>query len=361
MHGATCRTSLSLLTAALLLTGLTLDAGAREAINYATVFSKASPAVVVVVAIQGNSMSRGTGTIIDRSGLVLTNTHVITERGQASQRIQVYLKPARLTGNANKDLHLRYQARLVAMHNEYDIALLQIIRPPDKLMALPLSDLKGVGTGEPTAAIGHPGGGALWSLTTGKISAAYEDYRGIAGYHVFQTETAINPGNSGGPLLDGSGAIIGVNTFIVRVNSDGIPLVGLSFAVKSTTVRAWIKDVIGKLPSVTQLAAHAPPAQKITLPTVAQVKEAKPHVPARKVATSPKAPKAAQWVAPAKKSGARKLFEPRPFKRSKGGYSSKMASGQTILGQELQRLLTKTKKSHRKKQHKLNRLMDSQD
>jgi len=336
------------------------EAQNKSTIDYAGVFRKSSPAVVVVVGVHKGTMSRGTGTIIDRSGLVLTNTHVVSERGRAMRDLQVFLKPARLTGNASKDLHHRYPAKLVAMHEAYDIALLQILRPPDGLPALPLSNLQGVEIGEPTAAIGHPGGGALWTLTTGKISAAYDDYKGVGGYHVFQTETAINPGNSGGPLLDGSGSIIGVNTFIVRVNREGIPLVGLSFAVKSTTVRTWITGVMGRLPSVSELGAQAS-AGKPTAPlAAANVEKAKPRIPTKTEATPGKENSKASWVAPAKKKSPRNFFEPRPFKRSKGGYSSSLISGKRILAQRLQREVAKKKKKHRKKQRKLDRFLETE-
>jgi len=354
---------LTLAATAAVLAGLSAPAGAQQHINYAKVFKRASPAVVVVAAIQGNTVSRGTGSIIDKSGLVLTNTHVVTDEGKDIPLIMIYLKPARLTGNASKDLHLRYRARLVAKHEAYDIALLQILRPPKDLPALPLSDLSSVNIGEPTAAIGHPGGGAMWSLTTGKISAAYEDYKGVEGYHVFQTETAINPGNSGGPLLDGSGSIIGVNTFIVRVNNAGIPLVGLSFAVKSTTVRTWVTEVMGELPSVSEIAKAPEPIKPLPVPPVAKVQEAKPNVPKKAEVTPKKEKKAAQtqWVVKAKRKGKRTFAAPPIYPRSADGYLSKYPAGRTFLGSKLQGKLKKIRKGHRKTQNKLDRLMEQED
>jgi serine protease Do len=107
-------------------------------------------------------------------------------------------------------------------------------------------------------------------LTTGKVSASWEDYRNKKGWDVFQTETSLNPGNSGGPLLDGSGAVIGVNTFIIRKGEQGLTLTGLNFAVKSTTARTWIKGIIGELPPAS-LANDA----TYTLPSAGEVDQAK--------------------------------------------------------------------------------------
>src|SRR5439155_1487845 len=91
-------------------------------------------------------------------------------------------------------------------------------------------------------AIGHPEQGGLWTLTTGVISAEFEDYNNTKGKHVFQTETGLNRGNSGGPLLDSQGRIIGVNTAIARLAPDGLPIPSISFALKSSVARSWLRS-----------------------------------------------------------------------------------------------------------------------
>ncbi len=227
-----------------------------ERIDYKRLYSTASPAVVLIHSSDGKVGSQGTGSIIDKRGLVLTNTHVITHKGKNWPQIQVFLKPREITGDFRRDLKKGYRARVVAKHPQWDLALIQIIGSKQRLPVLALSSLSGVGIGEPTVAIGHPGGGAPWSLTTGTIGASWQDMNGKRGWHVFQTETALNPGNSGGPLLDGSGAVIGVNTFIRRRGRKGLALVGLNFAVKSTSARSWIQGVLGSLPSATELEAE---------------------------------------------------------------------------------------------------------
>jgi serine protease Do len=91
-------------------------------------------------------------------------------------------------------------------------------------------------------AIGHPEQGGLWTLTTGVISAEVDNFNGVKGKHVFQTETGLNRGNSGGPLLDGEGRMIGVNTAIARVASDGLPITSISFSLKSNVAAQWLLE-----------------------------------------------------------------------------------------------------------------------
>lgn len=224
-----------------------------ERIDYKRLYNSAAPGVVLIHSSDGRMGSQGTGSIIDPRGLVLTNTHVISNKGADWPQISIFLKPSEITGDPRRDLRNGYRARIVAKHPDFDLALLQIIGCRERLRVLPLSDLSAIGIGEPTVAIGHPGGGAAWSLTTGTIGASFQDMQGKRGWHVFQTETALNPGNSGGPLLDGSGAVIGVNTFIRRRGQGGLALVGLNFAVKATTAREWIVQAIGSLPSASEI------------------------------------------------------------------------------------------------------------
>ncbi|MDX2469361.1 MAG: serine protease [SAR324 cluster bacterium] len=253
---------------------LATDLMAAE-INYKEVYQKASLGVVMVYGTDGKVGSTGTGSIIEKSGLILTNTHVVSNKGKLWDQQFVFLKPAKMTGNNKKDLKQGYQVKVIATNPKYDLAILQMIDPPDNLTALPLSDLKNVGIGEPTIAIGHPGGGALWSLTTGRLSASFRDYGDVQGWGVFQTETSLNPGNSGGPLLDGAGNIIGINTFIIRKNAGGLALTGLNFAVMATTATGWIKTILGRLPGDSEL----PGDRLASKPSVREIEKARAQKP----------------------------------------------------------------------------------
>jgi serine protease Do len=115
-------------------------------------------------------------------------------------------------------------------------------------------------------AIGHPEQGGLWTLTTGVISAEVDNFNGVKGKHVFQTETSLNRGNSGGPLVDSEGHMIGVNTAIARVAPDGMPITSISFSLKSSVARQWLLEqgaVASQMPvpsmsAPTRAAAEAP-------------------------------------------------------------------------------------------------------
>jgi serine protease Do len=91
-------------------------------------------------------------------------------------------------------------------------------------------------------AIGHPEQGGLWTLTTGTISSEFDNFNGVKGKHVFQTETGLNRGNSGGPLLNQQGQMIGVNTAIARLAPDGMPITSISFSLKSDVAQRWIAE-----------------------------------------------------------------------------------------------------------------------
>jgi serine protease Do len=107
---------------------------------------------------------------------------------------------------------------------------------------LELDDSDRIEIGDRVVAIGHPEQGGLWTLTTGTISAEFENFNATKGKSVFQTEAGLNRGNSGGPLLDTDGRMIGINTAIARLSSDGLPITSISFSLKSNVAKRWLRD-----------------------------------------------------------------------------------------------------------------------
>jgi S1-C subfamily serine protease len=205
----------------------------------ANVYRDAAPSVVVIFGFDGTGKgSTGTGSVITGGGKILTNDHVITnpKTKRPYRHIQVYLRPPRLTGIERKDLVNPLGARIVARDSSLDLALLQLENPPHDLIAIPIGDSETMRIGQSVAAIGHPGGGGLWTLTTGTISSSRRDHA----REIFQTDAAINPGNSGGPLLDEHARMIGINTFVRRVNKQGLPLDGLNYSLRSSFALAWL-------------------------------------------------------------------------------------------------------------------------
>jgi len=210
------------------------------------IYEHASPAVVMVMgyADGGRKGSGGTGSIIQSEGMVLTNAHVVIEEktGKPFPRLSVFLKPARVTGESKSDLSHLVHAKVVAYSQPLDLALLQLEGVTEPLPVVVVSESSRARIGDRVVAIGHPEQGGLWTLTTGVISAEVDNFNGIKGKHVFQTETGLNRGNSGGPLLDGEGHMVGVNTAIARVASDGLPITSISFSLKSSVAARWLLE-----------------------------------------------------------------------------------------------------------------------
>jgi serine protease Do len=210
------------------------------------IYEQTSPAVVMVMGHSdaGKSGSGGSGSIIRADGLVLTNAHVVIDErtGKPYPRLSVFLKPVRVTGDARADLSRMMRAKVVAYSTPLDLALLKLDGAPSTLPVVAFSESSQGRIGDRVVAIGHPEQGGLWTLTTGVISAEVDNFNGVTGKHVFQTETGLNRGNSGGPLLDGEGHMVGVNTAIARVAPDGLPITSISFAVKSSVAAQWLRE-----------------------------------------------------------------------------------------------------------------------
>jgi serine protease Do len=220
--------------------GLAGDLTPRE------IYERSAPAVVMIIGYSnsGQRGSGGTGSIIQQDGLVLTNAHVVIEEqtDKPYPRLRIYLKPDRVTGDRKVDLSRSGKARVVAFSQPLDLALLKLDGPPGPFPVLELDDSDRTEIGDRVVAIGHPEQGGLWTLTTGTISAEFDNFNATQGKSVFQTETGLNRGNSGGPLLDTYGRMIGVNTAIARVAPDGLPITSISFSLKSNVARRWLRD-----------------------------------------------------------------------------------------------------------------------
>ncbi len=204
--------------------------------------TKADGVVLIVASEEGaSSASAGTGSIIEADGTIITNCHVVydQEAKKPYPAINVFLKPARVTGDMNKDLARHFSAKLVAFDKDLDLALLKLTNPPRNLTVLSLGDPDQLGPGDETIAIGHPEQGGLWTITTGVIGTEFENFKGVSGKNVFQMETSLNRGNSGGPLFDVRGYQIGVNTAIARQGQGGVAITGVNFALKASVVKKF--------------------------------------------------------------------------------------------------------------------------
>jgi serine protease Do len=170
----------------------------------------------------------GSGVIVDSSGYVMTNAHVI----EGAQRIRVAL-PLPMGDSAGQvpiGKRRILEARLIGQHKETDLALLKI--DDTDLPTLSLLTQQRAQVGQLVFAIGSPEG-LQNSVTMGVVSAVASQADPAKPLTYIQTDAPINPGNSGGPLVDMNGAVVGINTFIL---SQGGGSEGLGFAIPARVV-----------------------------------------------------------------------------------------------------------------------------
>ena len=169
---------------------------------------------------------QGSGFILDKSGHVLTNYHVVEN---ANRGVEVQL--------SNKH---KYTAKVIGTDRLHDLALLQIEAP--NLQPVTLADSTDLSVGQKVYAIGNPFGLA-GTMTRGIISSI-RSIRGAEGAPIedaIQTDAAINPGNSGGPLLNSRGEVIGINTMIASNGAEQSS--GIGFAIPINTAKAVLADL----------------------------------------------------------------------------------------------------------------------
>ena len=182
--------------------------------------------------IQG---SLGSGAIVRADGVIITNNHVI----EGGQEITVSLADRR-----------EFPAKVLLADPRSDLAVLKIDTRGESLPVLPIAPRADAQVGDLVLAIGDPFGVGQ-TVTNGIVSALARSGVGAetsdGGASYIQTDAAINPGNSGGPLVDMSGALVGVNTFIVS-RSGGSS--GVGFAIPAALVRRVIESAAGGATSV---------------------------------------------------------------------------------------------------------------
>jgi serine protease Do len=177
----------------------------------------------------GRQRAIGSGFIIDPSGYIITNAHVVN----GAQRVQVQLSVTGADGTVESALSSRTNivpARIIGVARDIDLALLKI--DGDKLPALPVANYRNVRQGEAVFAFGSPEG-LRNTLTHGVVSAVARQTDPDSPMVYIQTDAPINPGNSGGPLVNVNGEVVGVNTFILSQSGGNE---GLGFAIPSGVI-----------------------------------------------------------------------------------------------------------------------------
>ncbi len=224
------------------------SSGAELRLSFAPIVQRVQPAVVNVYAAktvqnrnpllddpifrrffgvpgqQPEQMQRslGSGVMVDASGLVVTNNHVI----EGADQVKISLADKR-----------EFEAEIVLKDSRTDLAVLRLKAPREQFSVLELSNSDELLVGDVVLAIGNPFGVGQ-TVTHGIVSALARTQVGITDYQFFiQTDAAINPGNSGGALVDLTGKLVGINTAIFS-RSGGSQ--GIGFAIPTNMVRVVV-------------------------------------------------------------------------------------------------------------------------
>jgi len=166
----------------------------------------------------------GSGFIIDKSGIIVTNNHVI----EGADEITVILSDQK-----------EFSAELLGRDPKSDLAVLKISPKETTLNAVNWGDSDAMRVGDWTIAIGNPLG-LGGSVTTGIVSAISRDIGGGPYVKFIQTDASINRGNSGGPLFNVEGEVIGINSAIISPTGGSI---GLGFAIPSNSAKKIVQQL----------------------------------------------------------------------------------------------------------------------
>ncbi len=216
--------------------------------SVADIAQQVGPAVVSIEVRVGDSGATGSGVVVDAdNGYIITNNHVVSGAdGVDGAEIRAVFSDG--SGSA---------ARIVGRDPASDIAVIKVEKPG--LVAASLATEGSVVVGDPVVAIGSPLGLA-GTVTSGIVSALDRPVR-LSGegsdtnavISAIQTDAPINPGNSGGALVDGTGAVIGINTAIASLGGGTTGgSIGLGFAIPVDTARTIAEQLIS-----TGSAVHA--------------------------------------------------------------------------------------------------------
>jgi len=208
-----------------------------NSVDVQTIAAKVSPSVVSIAVSSVAGSGTGSGVIYksdSNTSFIITNNHVIETAAQTGT-IRVELN--------NGDLE---RAAIVGRDSTYDIAVLKINR--GNLKAITVGNSNKLIIGEPVVAFGSPLG-LSGTVTSGIVSALNRPVTaGSTGAESFidaiQTDAAINPGNSGGPLVDTTGALVGINSAIATLGNGTTGSIGLGFSIPINQAKRVVDEII---------------------------------------------------------------------------------------------------------------------
>ncbi|TKT79278.1 DegQ family serine endoprotease [Aquamicrobium sp. LC103] len=221
--------------------------------------------------------SLGSGVLVDPTGYVVTNYHVIRD----ADDVKVAMSDGR-----------EFNSKILLKDESLDLAVLKI-ESPEPFPIVPLGDSDALEVGDLVIAIGNPFGVGQ-TTTSGIVSGLARTHIGVSDFGFFiQTDAAINPGNSGGALIDMDGEVVGINTAIFSRSGGSI---GIGFAIPSNMVRAVVaaakegldyyeRPFVGA--SFESVTAQIAEALGMPRPSGALVRAVEPEGPAAKAGLKP--------------------------------------------------------------------------
>lgn len=193
--------------------------------DFSALAEKTLPSVVSITSRVDGKELVGSGFVIDETGLIVTNNHVVDGAG----RIDVVVGDKQV-----------FEATVKGLDDVLDIALIKI-EPFELLAKAPLGDSSSLKVGQWVMAVGNPFGLGN-SVSVGVISAKSRDIESSPYDDFIQTDASINMGNSGGPLFDLDGNVVGMNTAMF---SETTKSSGVGFALPSNQIK-WALDELKK-------------------------------------------------------------------------------------------------------------------
>jgi putative serine protease PepD len=213
-----------------------VSASSTGALTATQIYQQDSSGVVAIRAVTRSGEDTGTGIVLNSSGLILTNNHVIAEASS------ITVSPGKSEGETRT-------ATLVGADPNSDLALIEIDPSGLGLKPLTLGNSDTAEVGDSVYAIGNPYG-LDETLTRGIVSALGREIGAPDGAKItgaIQTDAALNPGNSGGPLINTAGEVIGVNSQIASDQSDTTGSqpgsTGVGFAISSDTAKQVVETI----------------------------------------------------------------------------------------------------------------------
>jgi len=210
-------------------TATTVQSTSLSSTTAESIYKQVSAGVVTITSNVGNGQAIGSGIVLDTSGDILTDAHVIA----GARQMQVTLSNGQTVA-----------AALVGSNPAADLAVIRVSVPASSLHPVTLGNSDSVQIGDMVYAIGSPFGlsGTFTEGIVSNLNQGGSASNGASLSGLVQTDAAINPGNSGGPLVNAQGQVIGINNSI-ESPVDGN--VGVGFAIPINQVKQLLVSLVG--------------------------------------------------------------------------------------------------------------------